>query len=76
MGSACGTCWGKITAYGASVENPEGMRQLGRPGHRWEDNINMDLKGIGYQGPRRIHLFQDRVKLWIVVNTAMDIRVL
>jgi hypothetical protein len=25
------------------VENPEGKRPLGRPKHRWEDNIKMDL---------------------------------
>jgi len=41
----------KKNAYEAFVENPERMRQLGRPGCRWEDNIRMDLKGIGYQGP-------------------------
>ena len=26
---------------------PTGKRHLGRPGHRWEDNIRMDLKEIG-----------------------------
>jgi hypothetical protein len=25
------------------VEKPEGKRPLGRPRHRWEDNIKMDL---------------------------------
>ena len=25
----------------------EGKRPLGRPRHRWEDNIRMDLKEIG-----------------------------
>jgi hypothetical protein len=25
------------------VENPEGRRQLGRPRHRWLDNIRIDL---------------------------------
>jgi hypothetical protein len=35
--------------YIALVERPEGKRPLGRPRHRWEDNIKMDLKdkGIG-----------------------------
>jgi hypothetical protein len=23
----------------------EGKRPLGRPGHRWEDNIRMDIRG-------------------------------
>jgi hypothetical protein len=29
------------------VGNPEGKRSLGRPGHRWEDGIRMDLRQIG-----------------------------
>jgi hypothetical protein len=32
------------------LEKPEGKRQLGRPGRRWEDNIRMDLKGIDWEG--------------------------
>jgi len=34
-------------AYRISVGRPEGMRSLGRPRHRWEDNIKMDLKDVG-----------------------------
>jgi len=30
--------------YRILVEKPEGNRPFGRPRHRWEDNINMDLK--------------------------------
>jgi len=26
------------------VRKPEGKRPLGRPRHRWEDNIKMDLR--------------------------------
>ena len=29
------------------VGKPEGKRPLGRPRHRWEDNIMMDLQGVG-----------------------------
>jgi hypothetical protein len=29
------------------VKKPEGKRLLGRPEHRWEDSVEMDLKGIG-----------------------------
>jgi len=28
----------------------EGNRPLGRPSHRWEDNIKMDLQEVGRQG--------------------------
>jgi len=30
--------------------NPEGKRPLGRPTHRWEDNIKMDLQREGWEG--------------------------
>ena len=29
------------------VEKPEGKRPLGRPRHRWEDNIKIDLQEVG-----------------------------
>jgi hypothetical protein len=29
------------------VGKPEGKRPLGRPRHRWEDNIKMDLQKVG-----------------------------
>ena len=29
------------------VGKPEGKRALGRPRHRWEDNIKMDLQEVG-----------------------------
>jgi hypothetical protein len=32
------------TAYRILVGKPEGKRPLGRPRHRWEDNIKIDLK--------------------------------
>jgi hypothetical protein len=32
------------------VGKPEGKRTLGRPRCRWEDNIAMELGGIGWDG--------------------------
>jgi hypothetical protein len=29
------------------VGKPEGERPLGRPRHRWEDNIKIDLQEVG-----------------------------
>jgi hypothetical protein len=37
-------------AYRALVGKPEGRRPLGRPRHRWEDNIKMDLREFGWGG--------------------------
>jgi hypothetical protein len=34
----------KTNFYKVLVEIPEGYITLGRPRHRWEDNIKMDLK--------------------------------
>jgi hypothetical protein len=36
--------------YRVLVGRPEGKRPLGRPGHRWEDDIKMDLWEIGIDG--------------------------
>jgi hypothetical protein len=35
-------------AYSILVGRPEGRRPLGKPRHRWEDNIKMDLREIGF----------------------------
>ena len=34
--------------YRVLVGKPEGKRPLGRPRHRWEDNIKMDLEEVGW----------------------------
>ena len=41
-------------------ELKEGNRSLGRPTHRFQDNMNTDLKGIGWNGMDQISLAQDR----------------
>ena len=33
-------------AYRVLVGKPEGKRPLGRPRHRWGDNIKMDLREV------------------------------
>jgi hypothetical protein len=35
-------------AYRALVGKPEGRRPLGRPRRRWEDNIKIDLREVGW----------------------------
>jgi hypothetical protein len=34
--------------YNVLIGKPEGKRPLGRPRHRWEDGIRMDLREIGW----------------------------
>jgi hypothetical protein len=36
--------------YRALVGKPESKRKLGRPRHRWEDNIKIDLQEVGCGG--------------------------
>jgi hypothetical protein len=56
------------------VGRPEGRRPLGRPRHRWEDNIKMDLREIGFGDVNWIHWAQDRDRRRAVVNTVMNLR--
>jgi hypothetical protein len=42
--------------YRVLVGRPEGKRPLGRPRHRWEDNIKLDLMEIGIDGANWIQL--------------------
>jgi hypothetical protein len=62
-------------AYNILVGKPEGRRPLGRPRRRWEDNIKMDLREIGFWDVDWIHLAQDRERWRDLVNTVMNLRV-
>jgi hypothetical protein len=42
------------------VGKTERNRPLGRPRHRWEDNIKMDLKEIVFRGVEFIHMAHNR----------------
>jgi hypothetical protein len=52
--------WEVRGACNILVGKPEGRRPLGRPRHRWEDNIRMDLGEIGFGDVDWIRLAQDR----------------
>jgi hypothetical protein len=47
-------------AYGILVGKSEVKRPVGRPRRRWDDNIKMNLRGIGRDCMDWIHLAQDR----------------
>ncbi|KAJ4435830.1 hypothetical protein ANN_18449 [Periplaneta americana] len=47
-------------AYRVLVGRPAGKRPLRRARRRWEDNIKMDLREVGYDGRDWINLAQDR----------------
>ena len=54
---------------------PEGKRPLGRPRHRWEDNIKMDLQEVECGGMDWIDLVQDRDRWRALVNEIINLRV-
>jgi hypothetical protein len=58
-------------AYKILVGKPKRNRPLRRSSHRWEDNIKMYLKKIGWQGVDWIHQAQDRDWWLDFVNTVM-----
>jgi hypothetical protein len=46
---------------------------LETPMHRWEDNIRMDLREMGWKGVDWIHLARYRVQWQANVNTVMNL---
>ena len=61
--------------YRVLVGKPEGKRPLGRPRHRWEDDIKMYLQEVGCGGVDWIELAQDRYSWRAFVNAVMNHRV-
>jgi hypothetical protein len=68
--------WEKRNAYRILVGKPEGKRPLGRPRHRWLDNIRMDVREIVWGGMDWIDVVQDRDQWRALANTVMNLRVL
>ena len=75
MGGACGTRMEEGRGvHRVLVGKPEGMRPLGRPRRRWEDNIRMDLQDVGRGCGEWMELAQDRDRWWALVSTVMNFR--
>jgi hypothetical protein len=66
----------KRNTYRILMGKPEGMKPLGRPRRRWENNIRMDLREIDWGGMDWIDLAQDRDQWRALVNTVMNLWVL
>jgi hypothetical protein len=58
--------------YKILVRKPERIRPCGRFRSRWVD-IKMDLKETGCEDVDWIHLAQDRVQWWVLVNVVMSL---
>jgi hypothetical protein len=75
MGRACSTHRAKRNLYMILVVKPEGKVPLGRPTRRWEDNIKIDLREMGWDNMGWIDLAQDRDQWRVLVKTIMNHRV-
>jgi hypothetical protein len=75
MGRACSTHGEPRNAHRILVRKPEGKRPLGRPRCKWESNIQMDLREIGWGGMDWIDLAQDKGQWRDLVKTVMNLRV-
>jgi hypothetical protein len=59
MGRKCSTYGGDRGMHTVFVGKPEGERPLGRPRHRWDNNIEMVLREIGCGLTNWINLVQN-----------------
>jgi len=65
--------WERKGVYRVWVVKPEGKRPLGRPRHRWIDNIKMDLHEVECGGMDCIELAQDRDSWRALDNAVMNL---
>jgi hypothetical protein len=73
MESACST-YGRgkeRNTYEIFVEKLEGRRPRGRPRRKWEDNIKLDHREIGWGVMDWVNLAQDRDQCRALVNMVM-----
>ena len=52
---------------------PEGKSLLGKPRHRWEENIKMDLQEVRCEGMDWTELAQESERLRTFVNAVMKL---
>jgi hypothetical protein len=64
-----------INAHINVVGKPERKRLLGRPRHRWECNMKINLRETGCEGVDCIHLTEDRDQWQALVNLVMNLQV-
>jgi hypothetical protein len=63
---------GRHTRYRTLVAKPEGKTPLGRFRHRWEDNIKIYVRHVGWGGMEWIDLTLDTDQWQALVNIEMN----
>jgi hypothetical protein len=74
-GGACNMYGGWERCIQDFLGRPEGRRRLGRPRHRWEDNIKIDLQEVGWKGTDWIDMAEGRDRRQALVNAVMTLHV-
>jgi hypothetical protein len=64
-GKACGTYEETCDTYIVLVGKSEGWRPLGRPTHRWKNNIKINIPETVSEVLTVINLAQDRPSSWL-----------
>ena len=72
MGGSCDAYGGK-GVHRVLVGKSEGKSPLGRPRHRWEDNIKMVLQEVGWGCGDWMELAQDRDRWRAIVGTVRNL---
>jgi hypothetical protein len=62
-------------AYRGLVGRSEGKGPLGKPTHRWENNIKMNIQELSWGRMDWIDQAQDRDRWRALVNAVMNLRV-
>ena len=63
------------SAFKILIDAPARKRPLGRPGHRWKDDIKMDLKEMGINTRNWVDLTQEIDYRRALVNVALNLQV-
>jgi hypothetical protein len=71
----CSTYGAKRNPCRILVVQPEGKRRLRKPRSRWEDNIKMGLREIGWGGMDWTYPAQDREQWRALATTLMNLQV-
>ena len=64
-----------ISAFKILMGKPTGNRPLGRPRHRWEDNIKTDFREIGINTINWVDSVQDTDYWRAIVKATFNLRI-
>ena len=73
MGRVCSTYGERRDVYRVLVGTTDGKRPLGRPRHRWEDNMKMDVQEVECECMDWIDVVEDRNRWQALVNAVLNL---